>query len=244
MPKLTGKIAVVTGGSSGIGLASAKRFAEEGAHVFITGRRMSELEKARSVIGENATAIQVDVSDLNDLDRMYAIIGEQAGRVDILMLNAAYAEFVAIGQITDDHYRKTFDTNVKAVVFGLQSALPLLSNGSSVVITGSIAGSSGIANFSMYGATKAALRSFARAAVVDLKGKGIRVNVLAPGHTSTPALNRLIDAPTQHEISGTIPLGRLGTSDEISRAALFLASDDSAYITGIELQVDGGVNQI
>lgn len=245
MSKLAGKVALVTGGSSGIGLASAKRFADEGARVFITGRRQSELDRAKALIGDSATVIQADVSSLSDIEKIYETVKQQAGRIDVLMLNAAFAEFVPVGEITPEHFETTFNTNVRAVVFGLQGALPLLSSGSSVVITGSIAATSGIPNFSIYGATKAALRAFVRSAIIDLKGRGIRVNVLVPGHTSTPALDRLI--PVEHQeaaLVSTVPLGRLGTPEDMSKAALFLASDDSSYVNGAELQVDGGVNQI
>lgn len=245
MSKLNGKIAVVTGGSSGIGFAAAKQFADEGARVFITGRRQAELDASVAAIGHGATAIQTDVSKLADLDTLFARVQAEAGRIDVLMLNAAFAEFLPIGELTEEHYEATFNTNVRANIFGLQKALPLLSKGSSVIITGSIAGNAGIPNFSVYGATKGALRSFVRSAIVDLKDRGIRVNVLSPGHTSTPALDRLVPVEFQEAaLTSTVPSGRLGTPEDMAKAALYLASDDSSYVNGAELVVDGGVKQI
>ena len=241
--KLAGKVAVVTGGSAGIGLGAAKRFAEEGAQVFITGRRPSELDKAVAAIGGNATAIQGDVSRLADVDRIYATVKEKAGRIDVLFANAAFYEFSTLGEITEEHFDKTFNTNVRGLLFTVQKALPLLSKGSSVIMTGSIAASIGIPSFSVYNATKAAVRSFARSWILDLRGRGIRINVLSPGHIVTPGLNVLLDDTEQAKLVAKIPLDRLGTPDDIGKAAVFLASDDSAYVTGIELTVDGGVAQ-
>jgi NAD(P)-dependent dehydrogenase (short-subunit alcohol dehydrogenase family) len=241
--KLAGKVAVVTGGSAGIGLGVAKRFAEEGAQVFITGRRQSELDKAVAAIGRNATAIRGDASKLADIDRIYAAVKEKAGRIDVLFANAGFYEFGTLGEITEEHFDNTFNTNVRGLLFAVQKALPLLSKGSSVIMTGSIAASIGIPSFSVYNATKAAVRSFARSWILDLKGRGIRVNVLSPGHIVTPGLNVLLDDKQQADLVAKIPLDRMGTPDDVSGAAVFLASDDSAYITGIELTVDGGVAQ-
>jgi NAD(P)-dependent dehydrogenase (short-subunit alcohol dehydrogenase family) len=241
--KLAGKVAVVTGGSAGIGLGAAKRFAEAGAQVFITGRRQSELDKAVAAIAGNATAIQGDASKLVDIDRIYATVKQQAGRIDVLLANAGFYEFGTLGEITEEHFDNTFSTNVRGVLFTVQKALPLLSKGASVIMTGSIASSIGIPSFSVYNATKAAVRSFARSWILDLKGRGIRVNVLSPGHIVTPGLNVLLDDTEQAKLVATIPLDRMGIPDDLGKAAVFLASDDSAYITGIELMVDGGVAQ-
>jgi NAD(P)-dependent dehydrogenase (short-subunit alcohol dehydrogenase family) len=241
--KLESKIALVTGGSAGIGLGAAKRFAAEGARVFITGRRRSELDKAVAEIGSNATAIQGDASKLADIDRIYATVKERAGHIDVLFLNAGFYEFGTLGEITEEHFDKTFNTNVRGLLFAVQKALPLLGEGSSVILTGSIASSIGIPSFSVYNATKAAVRSFARSWILDLKGRGIRVNVLSPGHTETPGLDVLLDDEKRAGLVAKIPLDRMGTPDDLGRAAVFLASEDSAYITGIELTVDGGVAQ-
>jgi NAD(P)-dependent dehydrogenase (short-subunit alcohol dehydrogenase family) len=241
--KLEGKIAVVTGGSAGIGLGTAKRFAEEGARVFITGRRQAELDKAVAAIGGNATAIQGDASQLADIDRIYAKVKALAGRIDVLFVNAGFYEVGTLGEITEEHFDKTFNTNVRGLLFAVQKALPLLSKDASVILTGSIASSIGIPSFSVYNATKAAVRSFARSWILDLKGRGIRVNVLSPGHISTPGLDILLDQKAQADLVTKIPLDRIGTPDDIARAAVFLASDDSAYVTGVELMVDGGVAQ-
>jgi NAD(P)-dependent dehydrogenase (short-subunit alcohol dehydrogenase family) len=241
--KLEGKVAVVTGGSAGIGLGAAKRFAEEGAHVFITGRRQSELDKAVAAIGRNATALQGDTSKLADIERIYAAVKEKAGRIDVLFANAGTYEFGTLGKITEEHFDKIFGTNVRGLLFTVQKALPLLSKGASVILTGSIASSFGIPSMSVYSASKAAVRSFARSWTLDLKARGIRVNVLSPGHTATPGLDVLLDDKQQADVATTIPLQRLGTPDDLGKAAVFLASDDSAYITGIDLVVDGGVIQ-
>jgi NAD(P)-dependent dehydrogenase (short-subunit alcohol dehydrogenase family) len=241
--KLEGKIAVVTGASAGIGLGIAKAFADEGARVFITGRRQSELDRAVAEIGHGAIGVQGDAGKLADLDALYATIKEQAGRIDVLALNAGFYEFMKLGEITEEHFDKTYDANVKGLLFGLQKALPLLSNGSSVIFTGSIAASIGIPSMSVYSSTKAAVRNLARGFILDTKELGIRINVLSPGHTLTPGLQSLIPAAAHAGIVDTIPLSRLGSPDDLGKAAVFLASDDSAYITGIELDVDGGVSQ-
>jgi NAD(P)-dependent dehydrogenase (short-subunit alcohol dehydrogenase family) len=241
--KLEGKIAVVTGGSAGIGLGTAKLFAAEGAKVFITGRRQAELDKAAAEIGNGAVALQADASNLADIDRAYAAVKAAAGRIDVLFVNAGFYEFGTFGEITEEHFDKTFDTNVRGLLFAVQKALPLLSDNSSVILNGSIAASMGIPSFSVYNATKAAVRSFARSWILDLKGRGIRVNVLSPGHIETPGLSNLVNDEQKAGMLANIPLARLGTSEDLGKAAVFLASDDSAYITGIELTVDGGVHQ-
>jgi NAD(P)-dependent dehydrogenase (short-subunit alcohol dehydrogenase family) len=242
--QLNGKVAVVTGASSGIGLAASKRFAEEGAQVFITGRRQAELDKAIAEIGHGAVAINGDVSKLTDLDRIYSEIQAKAGRIDVLYANAGFYEFGTFGEITEEHFDKTFNTNVRGLLFTVQKALPLLSKGASVIMTGSIASLKGFQSFSVYNATKAAVRSFARSWIVDLKPREIRINVLAPGHTQTPGLDGLLNDEHKAHVAGETPLGRLATGEDMANAALFLASDQSSFITGIELFVDGGVAQI
>ena len=242
--KLSGKVALVTGGSAGIGLGIAKRFAEEGAHVFITGRRHSELDKAVTAIGGNATAVQGDTSNLDDLDRIYATIKDTAGHVDVLAVNAGVYEFAALGEITEEHFDRTFNTNVRGLLFTVQKALPLLVKGSSVILTGSIATIKGFPSLSVYGASKAAVRSLARSWIVDLKGRDIRINVLSPGTVATPGLSSLMTDEQKASAVALVPLGRIGMPDDLGKAAVFLASDDSAYVTGIELLVDGGAGQI
>jgi NAD(P)-dependent dehydrogenase (short-subunit alcohol dehydrogenase family) len=242
--KLAGKVALVTGGSSGIGFGIATRFAQEGAHVFITGRRQSELYKAVASVGGDAAAIQGDTTSLADLDRIYATIKTQAGRIDVLAVNAGVYEFGTFGEITEEHVDKTFNTNVRGLLFAVQKALPLLTKGSSVILTGSMASIKGYPSLSVYNASKAAVRSFARSWIVDLKGRDIRVNVLSPGTTATPGLDHFMTDEDKAAAVATVPLGRLGTPDDLGKAAVFLASDDSAYVTGIELFVDGGVAQI
>jgi NAD(P)-dependent dehydrogenase (short-subunit alcohol dehydrogenase family) len=242
--KLEGKIAVVTGGSAGIGFSTAKRFAQEGARVFITGRRQTELDQALKKIGASARAIRADASNLSDIDRVYDIVKQEAGRIDILFVNAGFYEFGKFGEITEAHFDRTFNTNVRGLLFAVQKALPLLHKGASVILNGSIASMKGIPAFSVYDATKAAVRSFARGWIVDLKGSGIRVNVLSPGHTDTPGLSTLLSHEQKLGVATTIPLERLADGDDLAKAAVFLASDDSSYITGIELFVDGGVAQI
>ena len=241
--KLEGKIAVVTGGSAGIGLGIAKAFAAEGAQVFITGRRQEELDKAVAQIGHGAAGIQADASNLADLDRVYDAINAKHDRIDVLALNAGFFEFMNIGEITEEHFDKTYNTNVKGLLFAFQKALPLLPKGASVILTGSIAGFRGMPAMSVYSSTKAAIRSLVRAWIIETKDRGIRINVLNPGHTSTPGFNNLLPAEAHAGVIATIPLDRLGTPEDHGKAALFLASDDSAYVTGIELDVDGGAAQ-
>ena len=247
--KLDGKVAVVTGGNSGIGLATAKRFAAEGAHVFITGRRQAELDAAVSQIGKNVSGVQGDVSNLADLDRLYATVKQQKGRVDVLFANAGLGEFVPLGQITEAHFDKTFGVNVKGTLFTVQKALPLMPDGGSIVMNGSMVSMKGWPAFGVYAATKAALRSFARTWSVDLKSRKIRVNVVSPGTVITPGYKNagLSDeqiAQIEAEAAAATPLGRVGTPEEIAKAVVFLASDESSYVTGIELFVDGGLAQI
>jgi NAD(P)-dependent dehydrogenase (short-subunit alcohol dehydrogenase family) len=242
--KLANKVALITGGSAGIGLGVAKRFAEEGARVFVTGRRPAELDKAVTAIGGKATALRGDVSDLADLDHIFEQIQAQAGHIDVLAANAGSYEFGRFGEITEEHYDKIFDTNVRGLVFTVQKALPLLTERASVILTGSIATIKGFPALSVYSASQAAVRSFARSWITDLKGRGIRVNVLSPGTTDTPGLANLMGEAQKAEAAALVPLGRIGTPDDLGKAAVFLASDDSAYITGTELFVDGGAAQI
>jgi NAD(P)-dependent dehydrogenase (short-subunit alcohol dehydrogenase family) len=242
--KLAEKIAIVTGGSSGIGLGIAQHFAQEGARVFITGRHQSELDKAVATIASDASAIQGDTTHLADLDRIYATVKAQAGRIDVLAANAGLYEFATFGEITEEHFDKTFNTNVRGLLFAVQKALPLLIRGSSVILTGSMVSIKGFPACSVYNATKAAIRSFARSWIVDLKGRDIRINVLSPGYTATPGLSHLMTDEQKAEAVASVPLGRIGTPDDLGKAAVFLASDDSAYVNGIELFVDGGAAQI
>ena len=249
MARLEGKIALVTGGSSGIGLATAKRFVTEGAYVFITGRWEQELSVAVKDIGKNVAGIRGDVSQLADLDRLFDQIKRDKGRLDVLFANAGIAKYAPLGKITEDLYDSIFDVNVKGVLFTVQKALPLMSDGSSIILNASIVGSKGLPANSVYSATKAAVRSFARTWTTDVKERHIRVNAVSPGSTDTPGLNDLLaSSPVGEErrkmISAIVPLGRLGTPDEIAKAVVFLASDDSSYITGAELFVDGGFAQV
>ena len=243
MGKLQGKVAVITGGSSGIGLAAAKLFVAEGAYVFITGRRQKELDEAVRVIGDNVTGIQGDVADLADLDRLYENVNATGRRIDIVFANAGIAEFAALGNITETHFDKLFSTNVKGVLFTVQKALPLLNDGGSIILTGSVASTKGTPAFWVYGATKAAIRNFVRGWTVELKDRRIRSNVLSPGPIDTPIIGEQ-PQDAMARILSTIPMGRIGEADEVAKAALFLASDDSSFVTGIELFVDGGRAQI
>ena len=249
MGKLDGKIALITGGNSGIGLATAKRFVSEGAYVFVTGRRDAELSAAVKEIRENVTGIKGDVSSLDDVDRLFAQIAREKGRLDVVFANAGVARYAPLGEITEEIYDSIFDINVKGLLFTVQKALPLLPDGASIVLNASIVGSKGFASNSVYSATKAAVRSFARTWTTDLRTRRIRVNAVSPGSTDTPGLNDLLasspaGAERRKSIASSVPLGRLGTPDEVAKAVVFLASDDSSYITGTELFVDGGFAQV
>ncbi len=243
MGKLQGKVAIITGGATGIGFAAAKLFVEEGAYVFITGRRQKELDEAVNAIGNNVMGVQGDVSKLTDLDRLYETVQAQERRIDIVFANAGFAEFAPLGSITEEHFDQLFNINVKGALFTVQKALPLLNDGGSIIITGSVASAKGTPAFWVYGATKAAVRNFVRAWTVELKDRHIRSNVLSPGPTETPMVEQQPPEAIERIVS-TIPMGRMGTSEEIAKAALFLASDDSSFITGIELFVDGGRAQV
>jgi NAD(P)-dependent dehydrogenase (short-subunit alcohol dehydrogenase family) len=247
--RLDGKVAVITGANSGIGLATAKRFAQEGARIFMTGRRESELAVAVDEVGSNASGVPGDVSNLADLDNLFAIVGREAEAIDVLFANAGGGEFAALGTITEEHFDRTFGTNVRGTLFTVQKALPLLRDNSSIILTGSTTSISGTPNFSVYSASKAAIRSFARNWILDLADRGIRVNVLSPGSTSTPGWHNLAPSDEAHAemvrfVASTTPLRRLASPEEIASAALFLASNDSSFVTGIELFVDGGAVQI
>jgi NAD(P)-dependent dehydrogenase (short-subunit alcohol dehydrogenase family) len=242
MGRLQGKVAIITGGTTGIGLASAKLFVKEGAYVFITGRRQKELDEAVKAIGSNVTGVQGDVTKLADLDRLYETIGKK-WRLDIVFANAGFAEFAPLDKITERHFDNLFNTNVKGALFTVQKSLPVLNDGGSIIVTGSVAGSKGTAAFGTYGATKAAVRNFVRTWTMELKDRRIRSNVLSPGPTETPAIGQQ-PADAMARILSTIPMGRMGEADEIAKAALFLASDDSSFVTGIELFVDGGRAQV
>jgi len=249
MNKLEGKIALITGGNSGIGLATAKQFVNEGAYVFINGRREAELTAAVNEIGRDVTGVQGDVSNLGDLDRLFAQIKREKGTLDIVFANAGVAKYAPFGQITEDLYGSIFSINVKGLLFTVQKALPLLPDGASIILNASIVASKGLPANSVYSATKAAVRSFARTWTTDLQDRRIRVNAVSPGSTDTPGLNDLLaSAPTGQQrvkmISNTVPLSRFGTPNEIAKAVVFLASDDSSYIMGTELFVDGGFAQV
>jgi NAD(P)-dependent dehydrogenase (short-subunit alcohol dehydrogenase family) len=242
MGKLQSKLAVITGGTTGIGLASAKLFVQEGAHVFITGRRQKELDDAVEAIGRNVTGVRGDIAKTADLDRLYERVGK-IGRIDVLFANAGIGAFVSLGSITEEYFDETFDVNVRGTLFTVQKALPLLNDGASIILTGSVAGVKGTPAFGVYAASKAAVRSFVRTWTSELKDRGIRSNVVSPGPVDTPIVARQ-PPETIARIASTIPLGRMGEADEIAKAALFLASDDSSFVTGIELFVDGGRAQV
>src|SRR5437660_1382268 len=249
MGKLEGKIALVTGGNSGIGLATAKEFVNEGAYVFITGRREPELAAAVKEIGKNVTGVQGDTSNLGDLDRLFTQIKREKGKLDIVFANAGGAKYAPLGQISEELYQSIFDVNVKGVLFTIQKALPLIPEGGSIILNASIVASKGLPANSVYSATKAAVRSFARTWTTDLKVRHIRVNAVSPGSTDTPGLNELLGSSEVGQqrlnmISNAVPLGRLAKPKEIARAVVFLASNDSSYVTGTELFVDGGFAQV
>jgi len=247
--KLQDKVAVVTGGTTGIGLAAAKRFVAEGAYVYITGRRQAELDAAVKAIGSNVTGVRSDVSKLADLDRLYDAVQQKHSQIDIVFANAGGGEFAPLGAITEDHFDATFGTNVKGLLFTVQKALPLLRDGASIILTGSTTGSMGTPAFSVYSATKAAVRNFARNWILDLKERKIRVNTLSPGPVKTPGLVGLAPSADQQAgfldyLATLIPAGRVGDPDEVAKAAVFLASDDSSFVNGSELFADGGMAQI
>ena len=248
--KLEGRVALITGGNSGIGLATAQRFVAEGAYVFITGRRQQSLDEAvKKLDGRNVTAVQGDVARLADLDRLFSIIQAEKGHLDIVFANAGSGTLSPLGQITERQVDETFDTNVKGVIFTVQKALPLMGKGASIVLNASTTSITGTAAFSVYSATKAAVRNLARSWIIDLKDRDIRINVISPGVVPTPGYDGL--GLTSDQIASfidgqvnTIPLGRVGTTDEIAKAVVFLASDDSSFVNGVELFVDGGMTQI
>jgi NAD(P)-dependent dehydrogenase (short-subunit alcohol dehydrogenase family) len=247
--KLEGKIAVITGGNSGIGLATAKRFVTEGAYVFITGRRQKQLDLAVSEIGKNVMGIQSDVSNLADIDKIYTTIKDQKNRIDIIFANAGIAQFAPLEKISEEHFDKIFRINVKGLLFTVQKLLPIFQEGGSIILNASIGSSKGVEESSVYSATKAAVRSFARTWTVDLRHRKIRVNAISPGPIDTPIFSNLMHNEEQLEqfkknIVNTVPMERMGTPDEVAKVVSFLASDDSSYITGIELFVDGGLAQI
>jgi len=248
--KLNGKIAVITGATSGIGLATAKRFVAEGARLFITGRRADVLAAAVDEIGGNVIGIQADSAKQADLDRLFNRVKEEAGRIDVLFVNAGGGSFAPLGQITEEQFDDTFNRNVKGVLFTVQTALPLLGNGSSVILTGSTAGATGTPAFSVYAASKAAIRNFARNWILDLKDRGIRINTLSPGPTETTGLVELAGKDKAQQqglldyLGSQVPMGRVGRAEEIAAAALFLASDESSFVTGAELFADGGIAQV
>ena len=245
---LAGKVALVTGGTSGIGLATAKELAAQGAKVYITGRRQAELDNAVASLGGQVTGIRADASRLEDLDTVYAQIAEQAGRLDVLYANAGGGDMLPLGAITEEHFDRIFATNVRGVLFTVQKALPLLVSGSSVILTGSTVSIKGTANFSVYSASKAAVRNFARSWALDLQGRGIRVNVVSPGPIKTPGLGELVPEDQRQglfdALAATVPLGRIGEAEEVAKVVAFLASDAASFINTAELFVDGGMAQI
>ncbi len=245
---LAGKVALVTGGTSGIGLATAKELAAQGAKVYITGRRQAELDNAVASLGGQVTGIRADASRLEDLDTVYAQIADQAGRLDVLYANAGGGDMLPLGAITEEHFDRIFATNVRGVLFTVQKALPLLVSGSSVILTGSTVSIKGTANFSVYSASKAAVRNFARSWALDLQGRGIRVNVVSPGPIKTPGLGELVPEDQRQglfdALAATVPLGRIGEAEEVAKVVAFLASDAASFINAAELFVDGGMAPI
>lgn len=249
MGKLDGRIALVTGGNSGIGLAAAKALANEGAYVYVTGRRETELASAVKEIGANVTGVAGDVSKLGDLNQLFDQIKQEKGKLDIVFANAGIAKYAVLGKITEELYNQILDINVKGVVFTVQKAIPLMPEGASIILNASVVASKGLSSNSVYSATKAAIRSFARTWTTDLKARRIRVNAISPGTIETPGLNNLLASGEAGEerrkmVANAIPLGRFGQPEEVAKAVVFLASDDSSYITGTELFVDGGFAQV
>jgi len=241
--KLLGKVAVITGGTEGIGFATARLFVDEGAYVFITGRRKKELDEAVAAIGSNVAGVQGDVAKLADLDRLYGTVGKAKSRIDIIFANAGVGEFVPFDKVSEEHFDKLFDINVKGALFTVQKGLPLLNDGGSIILTGSVASVKGTAAFGVYAASKAAIRSFVRTWTTDLKDRHVRSNVVSSGPIRTPMTSRQ-SADVIARIAATVPMGRMGEPDEVAKAALYLASDDSSFVTGTELFVDGGRAQI
>jgi NAD(P)-dependent dehydrogenase (short-subunit alcohol dehydrogenase family) len=244
MGKLEGKVAVITGGSSGMALASARLFVEEGAYVFITGRKQEQLDEAVKLIGRNVTGVRGDVSNLDDLDRLFDTVMREKGKIDVLFASAGMGEAVPLGEITEQHFDAAFNLNVRGTLFTVQKALPLFNDGGSIFMTGSNASVKGFPGFSVYAASKAALRSFARTWLNELKGRKIRVNVLVPGQVATPILEQVLTKEAKEMFESLIPRGKMGRPEEIATVALFLASDDSSYVNGAELFVDGGASAI
>jgi len=244
MSRLNGKIALITGGASGIGLASAQRLIDEGAFVFIAGRRQDVLDNAAEALGSSAQGVQADVTKLEDLDRVFETIQKEKGHLDVLVANAGVGEFASLGQITEEHYDYIFDINVKGTLFTVQKALPLMTNGGSIILTGSTVGSMGTPAMSIYSASKAAIRNLVRSWAHDLRGTGIRVNVMSPGPTKTDKLIELLPSDALSEMKRSVPLERLGDPQETAGAVAFLASDDSSFMTGSEVFVDGGYAQV
>jgi NAD(P)-dependent dehydrogenase (short-subunit alcohol dehydrogenase family) len=249
MGKLNGKVALVTGGTSGIGMATAKLFVAEGAHVYVTGRRQAKVDEAVKALGPSSTGVQGDVANMADLDRLFKKIGDEKGNLDIVFANAGAAEFAPFGSVDEAHFDRMFDGNVKGLLFTVQKALPLIPDGGSIVVMSSVVGSKGLPANTVYAATKAAIRSFARTWTTDLKERKIRVNAISPGPVDTEGLRDLLgDTPEgkqrKESFGAIVPLGRVAHPEEIAKAVLFLASDDSSYVTGAELYVDGGMGQI
>lgn len=247
--RLRDKVALVTGGSAGIGLATARAFVDEGAIVYLAGRRQAELDAAVASLGPRAIGLRADAGRLDDIRAVYACIAADRGRLDVLYANAGFYQFGALGGLSEEHVDITFDTNVKGVVFAVQEALPLMARGGSIVLTGSIVGHRGAESFGIYAASKAAVRSLARSWTAELKDRGIRVNVISPGPIDTPGLGGLAGgeehvAELKRQLVATVPMGRMGTPEDVARAVLFLASDESSFVTGIELAVDGGAGQV
>ncbi|MFE2470724.1 SDR family NAD(P)-dependent oxidoreductase [Streptomyces mirabilis] len=249
MNRLDGKVAVVTGGSSGIGFATAQQFVEEGAFVFITGRRRPELDKAKDEIGRNVTTVQGDVSVSADLDRLFGTVAEEKGKIDVVVANSGLVDPQVFGQITEASVDRIFNVNARGTLFTAQKALPLMNDGGSIILVGSIAGHVGVEGYTTYSATKAALRSYARTWTKELKGRGIRVNVLSPGPIDTPIMDSQADSKEGADairaaFASVVPLGRMGRPEEVAAAAVFLASDESSFCAGMELSVDGGMAQV
>jgi NAD(P)-dependent dehydrogenase (short-subunit alcohol dehydrogenase family) len=244
MGKLEGKVAVITGGSSGMALASAKRFVEEGAYVFITGRKQEALDEAVKLIGRNVTDVRGDAASLDDLDRLFDTVKRKKGKIDVLFASAGMGEALPLGEVSEQHFDATFGLNARGTLFTVQKALPLLSDGGSIFMTGSVASVKGMPGFGVYAASKAALRSFARTWLNELKGRNIRVNVLSPGPIATPMQDQVLDEEGKRQMEELIPRRKMGRPEEIATVALFLASDDSSFVNGVELSVDGGLSAI